>query len=251
MGRWLLVVAAVINQTHLLTDLLAYIVAAITLKLCLSAFPVSRSPLPEGYGLFYAVVASIGAAVGSVLLGTANTWLAGMEMTLAKSVLGALIGGVLAIELMKWLYNVRGSTGPLLVPGIALGIAIGRVGCHLAGLDDYTYGVPTESLFGVDLGDGVLRHPVALYEAGALALFFGIYLWLLAVHRPAIVRWGFYLFCGFYGLQRFGWEQLKPYPDLALGLNVFQFGCLFLLLYAALMVVLDLRSSVESAYEPV
>ncbi|MFK7915918.1 MAG: prolipoprotein diacylglyceryl transferase family protein [Pseudomonadales bacterium] len=240
-----------INQTHLLTDLLAYAVAAIALKVCLAAFPVARSPLPQGYGLFYTVVASIGAAVGSVLLGTANTWLAGMEMTLAKSVLGALIGGVIAIELLKVLYNVRGSTGPLLVPGIALGIAVGRIGCHLAGLDDYTYGVPTESLFGVDLGDGVMRHPVALYEAGALALFFGVYLWLLAVHRVAMLRWGFYLFCGFYGLQRFGWEWLKPYPELALGLNIFQFGCLFLLLYAAFMVVLDLRSPVGNAYESV
>lgn len=240
-----------INQTHLLTDLLAYAIAAITLKVCISAFPVPRSPLPQGYGLFYTVVASVGAAAGSVLLGTANTWLAGMEMTLAKSVLGALIGGVLAIELMKRLYNVQGSTGPLLVPGIALGIAVGRVGCHLAGLDDYTYGLPTGSTWGVDLGDGILRHPVALYESLALALFFAMYLWLLATQRAAMLRWGFYLFCAFYGLQRFGWEWLKPYPELALGLNIFQFGCLFLLLYAAWMVVLDLRSPIGKPYEPV
>lgn len=230
-----------IDQTHLLTDLLAYAIAAITLKVCITAFPVERSPLPPGYGLFYAVVASVGAAVGSVLLGTANTSLAGMEMTLAKSVLGALIGGVVAIEIMKLRYGVRGSTGPLLVPGIALGIAVGRVGCYLAGLDDYTYGIATESRFGVDFGDGVLRHPVQLYEAAALALFFGLYLWLLSAHRDAVLRWGFYLFCGFYSLQRFAWEMLKPYPELLLGLNIFQFGCLFLLCYAALMVALSLR----------
>lgn len=240
-----------INQTHLLFDLLAYLAAACTYKVCLQAFPIERALIPPGFGLFYLVVASVGAIVGSVLLGTLNTWLAGLEMTLAKSVLGALIGGVIAIELMKQLYKVRGSTGPLLVPGIVLGIAIGRVGCHLAGLDDYTYGIETTHVLGVDFGDGLRRHPVALYEAAALALFLLGYLWLLVAHRSAAARWGFYLFCGFYGLQRFFWEYLKPYPELALGLNVFQFGCLFLLLYAVLMFYSVHRNAVGGAYESV
>ena len=47
---------------------------------------------------------------------------------------------------------------------IAVGLAIGRVGCFLAGLHDDTYGLPTALPWGVDFGDGTPRHPTQLYE---------------------------------------------------------------------------------------
>ena len=69
-----------------------------------------------------------------------------------------------------------GILGDLCSAPLALGIAIGRLGCFFAGLDDYTYGTPTGLPWGVDFGDGVRRHPVQLYEALATA---GMYVVLL------------------------------------------------------------------------
>ena len=48
---------------------------------------------------------------------------------------------------------------------LCLGIIVGRWGCLFAGLADQTFGVPTGLPWGVDLGDGVPRHPVQIYES--------------------------------------------------------------------------------------
>ena len=45
---------------------------------------------------------------------------------------------------------------------------------------------------------------------------------------------GFYLAVGFYGLQRFVWEFLKPYPRVLGPLDIFQLLALAMILYAAL-----------------
>ncbi len=53
------------------------------------------------------------------------------------------------------------------------GLAVGRIGCHLAGLTDGTHGDPSSLPWAVDFGDGIPRHPVNLYEViflGSLAL---------------------------------------------------------------------------------
>ena len=90
--------------------------------------------------------------------GTAADWLGG------KSVLGGLIGGTLAVEAGKLAVGWRLSTGDAYVAAIAIGLMIGRLGCQLSGLWDQTYGTPTGRPWGWDYGDGVPRHPVALYE---------------------------------------------------------------------------------------
>ncbi len=216
---------------HLLFDLAGYALATGTYLLLRRRYGSGASPLPVGFGLFYLICASSGAMIGSVLFGTLNLQLSGVTDGLGKSVLGALVGGIVAIELMKWRYGIRGSTGGLLVPGIALGIAVGRLGCFAAGLEDHTHGIATTLPLGHDFGDGVLRHPVQLYEAAAMALFGAAYLVMLTRRPLPVLAQGFYVFAGFYALQRFGWEFLKPYGTLALSLNLFQWLCLALLCY--------------------
>jgi phosphatidylglycerol---prolipoprotein diacylglyceryl transferase len=55
---------------------------------------------------------------------------------------------------------------------LAAAIAVGRLGCFFSGIEDRTYGTPTDLPWGYDFGDGILRHPVELYEAvGAAAIF--------------------------------------------------------------------------------
>ncbi|MEO8671887.1 MAG: prolipoprotein diacylglyceryl transferase family protein [Tahibacter sp.] len=127
------------------------------------------------HSLWIGVAAILGAAIGAKLA----YWLEDPLHAFAafpdwrhllegKSIVGALLGGLLGVEITKSLIGVRSSSGDAFVPGLLVGIAIGRVGCFLAGLDDHTYGIPTTLPWGVDFGDGVPRHPTQLYEIGFL-----------------------------------------------------------------------------------
>lgn len=178
---------------------------------------------------WYFAAAAMGALVGAVLLGSANTLLAGMGE--GKSVLGGLLGGIVGVETYKLATGLRGSTGIGFVAPMATGIAVGRVGCLLAGLADFTYGVPTALPWGWDFGDGVPRHPVQAYESLAMLVFLLWFLRGLAAGRATVRRHGFALFVLWYGGQRFAWEFLKPYPTVAGPFNVFHFGCLALIAY--------------------
>ena len=60
-----------------------------------------------------------------------------------KTIVGALIFGLISVELIKRYIGLRQSTGDLYAIPLALGIAIGRIGCFLTGLSDNTYGTPT------------------------------------------------------------------------------------------------------------
>ena len=84
----------------------------------------------------------------------------------------------------------------------------------------------------MDLGDGVQRHPIQIYESLIMAVsFIAFILW--RKHLPiSYSRFAFYGFVLVYSAQRFLWEFLKPYPVLAWHLNVFHFVCLAMLLYA-------------------
>lgn len=55
-----------------------------------------------------------------------------------KSIIGALLGGALGVELAKKIAKVANSTGDAFVLPLTLGMCIGRAGCFLAGLGDHT-----------------------------------------------------------------------------------------------------------------
>jgi prolipoprotein diacylglyceryltransferase len=85
-----------------------------------------------------------------------------------KTIVGALVFGLVSVELMKRYIGVHQSTGDLYAIPLALGIAIGRIGCFLTGLSDNTYGTPTTLPWAINFGDGVPRHPTQLYEIAFL-----------------------------------------------------------------------------------
>ncbi len=196
----------------------------------------SAVPAPEPWRgeTRYWLVAVFGALFGAFALGTANMLLSG-EAAPARSVLGAIVGGVLAVEAYKWRQGITRSTGVALVLPLTVGIAVGRVGCFLSGLDDFTYGTPTDLAWGRDFGDGIHRHPVQLYETLAMLLFALAFVNLLWRKPDFVARRGFYLFCVFYGGERFLLELLKPYATVLGPLNLFQFACLLLLFYGLAM----------------
>jgi prolipoprotein diacylglyceryltransferase len=157
------------------------------------------------------------------------------QVGLSRSIEGALAGAILAIELYKWRTGLAGRTAALFALPLALGIGVGRIGCFLAGLDDFTYGTPTTLPWGHDFGDGVLRHPVQLYESAGMTLFALAYLWPLLRRDRNIIDNGFALLVLWYGVERFGLEFLKPYPAVFAGLTVFQIVCIGLVLYALIL----------------
>jgi len=177
-----------------------------------------RLAVKVGPGYFAAL--AIGAATAAWLAGSLNT-LQGPAPALSHSVAGALAGAIAGVEIYKAIKGVKGSTGGVFVGPFALGIVIGRWGCLFAGLPDRTYGTPTTLPWGVDLGDGVSRHPVQVYESLAMALFLAAYLAALARRAPWATRRAFYALCLWYGAQRFVWEFLKPYPAVVGPFNLF------------------------------
>jgi phosphatidylglycerol:prolipoprotein diacylglycerol transferase len=181
----------------------------------------------------YIAAGSLGATLGAYVAGSLNLWLSGIG-GVGRSIEGALAGAIIAIEILKTRSGIRGSTGLRFVAPLAASIAVGRIGCFLAGLDDMTYGTPTSLPWGVDFGDGIKRHPVQLYESVTMAVFLAVFIALVRRGNEAVLRSGFYLFVGIYAAQRFVWEFLKPYGTVIGPFNLFHLLSIALLAYALL-----------------
>jgi prolipoprotein diacylglyceryltransferase len=183
------------------------------------------------------VLATIaGALVGAKLLAwgvdppalwaARGDWHAWVE---GKTIVGGLLGGHLAVELAKKALGVRTSTGDLYAAPLALGIAIGRVGCFLTGLSDRTYGTPTSLPWGVDFGDGVPRHPTQIYEMVVLGALAAVLALRMRHGIPGDGRL-FRLFMATYLGWRFLVGFLQPAWTIA-GLSVIQWACVAGLLH--------------------
>lgn len=226
---------------HLVLETLAYFIG---FRLYLYTRRTER--LPAAKALWIVAAAILGAAAGSKLL----FWLENPAETLAhwndyvylmggKTIVGGLLGGLIAVEWTKKRIGISSSTGDDMALPLVVGMAIGRIGCLMTGLDDHTYGTSTGLWTGVDFGDGVRRHPTQVYElAFLLALGGG----LLALRRrtkmgPWRIPDGgrFQLFMAGYLLFRFAIDFIKPTPHLYLGLNNIQLACLAGLLYYAIL----------------
>lgn len=169
-----------------------------------------------------------------------------------KSIVGALLGGLVGVELAKRIAGVRRSTGDAFVLPLTVGMCIGRIGCFLAGLDDHTYGNPTSLPWGVDFGDGVARHPTQLYEIAFLLAQYG----LIHRYRHALDHPGdrFRAFMIGYLAFRLLVEFIKPLPYAYFGaLSGLQLLCLAGLCYYRRdipRIAASLRTRGRKAWEP-
>ena len=220
---------------HLAFELLAYAVAT-WVYLSLRGRFGDHIATQDRWSLLAA--AAVGAVAGSRIL----NWLGqptlmpqgvreALRLVGGQTVVGGLLGAWIAVEIQKRRIGVSRPTGDLLAIPTALGIAVGRIGCFLSGLTDETYGTATSLPWGVDLGDGVARHPTALYESAFLVLL------AIGLQRTlGRVREGhtFVLFVSSYLLFRLGIESIKPGHPLALGLTAIQWACVAGLAYYGL-----------------
>ena len=181
--------------------------------------------------------AAVGALAGSRVLGLLEQaprfgfhWQQLLLPTGGKTIVGGLLGGWLAVEVMKRIEGITTRTGDLFVLPLCVGIGIGRIGCLLAGLADDTYGKPTTLPWGVDFGDGTPRHPTQAYEIVFLILL-GCALHFLKrrAHANGTV---FRVFMAAYLLWRLLIDFIKPQPLVA-GLNLIQWACVVGLLTLA------------------
>jgi phosphatidylglycerol:prolipoprotein diacylglycerol transferase len=226
---------------HAVFDLLGWIASAltsVTLHRWRLRGAVERLALATGPGYFIAL--TVGALIGAWAIGSFNT-LRMAAPILSHSIAGALVGAIAGVEIYKRMVGLHGSTGTPFVGPFAVGIFIGRWGCLFAGLPDQTFGVPTSLPWAVDLGDGIGRHPVQIYESLAMLGFVLVYVVALARRQRWAFRRSFYALVGWYGAQRFAWEFLKPYPRLIGPLNVFHLLCLGLLAYGCTYYLADVR----------
>ncbi|MEO6037148.1 MAG: prolipoprotein diacylglyceryl transferase family protein [Saprospiraceae bacterium] len=220
-------------HAHLVFELLAY-----TLGYQYYQWLRKRTddPISNEQRIFIFIGAAFGAFWGSHLLGVIERPFEPRDAALLyflanKTIVGGLLGGLAGVEITKKFLGVTRSSGDLMAYPLMLGLAIGRLGCHLHGLADSTFGLPATLPWAIDFGDGVLRHPVNLYEI----LFLG----LLAMPIFTLgSRWilpdggRFKLFLISYLLWRFCLEYLKPaffWP--LLGLSSIQIACLTGLIY--------------------
>jgi len=187
--------------------------------------------------LWIGVAAIVGAAFGAKL----GYWIEDPRNAFAdfpdwrrllegKTIVGALMGGLIGVELVKRAVGARGSSGDAFGLPLIAGIAIGRIGCFLAGLGDHTFGNPTDLPWAVDFGDGVPRHPTQLYEIAFLVLLASaIQFRHASFDRPGDA---FRTFMVGYLAFRLAIDFIKPMPVVYLGfLSGIQLLCIGGLLY--------------------
>ncbi len=215
---------------HFGFEALAYAVAA---ALYIHGRRREGDALPDAERLSLVVAAAVGAALGSRVL----FWLCDPRWTAAhatdvsamlggKTIVGALLGGLIAVELRKRSTGIEVPTGDLYVLPLCSGIAIGRIGCFLAGPADLTAGRPTNLPWAVAMGDSIPRHPTALYEI-AFILALAVVLRRLLRSGRAPAGLAFALFHSSYLAFRLAIDFLKPFPPpLPLGLSAIQLACI-------------------------
>jgi prolipoprotein diacylglyceryltransferase len=163
-----------------------------------------------------------------------------------KSLVGALVGGWVAIELTKKLVRVKSATGDSFVVPLAAGIIVGRLGCFLSGYYDQTWGVATDLPWGFDFGDGVRRHPTQIYEVLFLTCFLAAWPKLIKMPLQQGELWKIFIlaYLGF----RFFVEFVKPVRHVYLGLDIEQVTAIGAYLYYApyLMAKLGPEKEIEA-----
>jgi prolipoprotein diacylglyceryltransferase len=147
-----------------------------------------------------------------------------------KTVLGGFLGGLAGVEIVKKIIKEKKASGDLFVDPIILALIIGRIGCFSMGVYEETYGTATKLPWGMNLGDGFLRHPVCLYE---IIFLTGSWVCFRRIQKKLSLEQGalFKLFMIAYLGFRFLLDFIKPHYTFDVGLSTIQLTCIAGLLY--------------------
>lgn len=180
--------------------------------------------------------AILGAFIGSRLIGFLENPMRTLNsqniilLLNTKSIMGGLFGGLFGVEVSKIIIHEKNSSGDLFTLPIIVGIIIGRIGCFLNGTKEFTYGIETSFFTGIDVGDGVMRHPITLYEIVFLMILF-IFLQKINFYTKKENGLTFKIFMISYFGFRFFIEFIKPNVFYVLGLSSIQWLCITCWIY--------------------
>ena len=178
----------------------------------------------------------LGALVGGAVFMRLGTWLQHVDLrqnaSLAeqwlygnRSILGGLVGAWLGVHVAKRLVGYRARTGDLFAPAVALGMAVGRVGCLLTELP----GTPTGTSWGIPLDPARPRRARRARPAyrctrrsptrssSTLAAFCVLWFWLR--HRVTAPGETLTFYLAAYGVFRFLVEFVRGNEVVWLGLT--------------------------------
>lgn len=147
---------------------------------------------------------------------------------------GGLLGGTIAVLIFVRVKNLSlWAIADMMVPGLALGYAIARIGCFLNGC---CYGVPSSVPWAINFFD-VPRHPTQLYSSIYSLLIFGIIWFSRKKIRTVGVLFWFYL--GLYAISRFAVEFLRASTRVVFGLSAAQIISILVFLMAAIVILVN------------
>jgi phosphatidylglycerol---prolipoprotein diacylglyceryl transferase len=168
--------------------------------------------------------------LGSIFSGSGLVWY------------GGAIGGAIGVFIWAW-YRGYLSTQllDLSAPGLAVGYAIGRVGCQLSG--DGDYGQDWDGPWAMAYPDGTVPtdetvHPTPIYETLAMGLI-AIVLWRLRNRLTNGLLFALYLVLA--GIERLLVEFIRRNEDVALALTQAQLISVVMILAGGLWLLLAAR----------
>jgi phosphatidylglycerol---prolipoprotein diacylglyceryl transferase len=161
---------------------------------------------------------------------------------------GGLIGGAIGVFLWAW---YRGFLGTALLdlaaPALALGYAIGRIGCQLSG--DGDYGENWDGPWAMAYPDGTepideTVHPTPVYETLAMGLV-ALVLWRLRFTLTNGLLFALYLVLA--GGERLLVEFIRRNEDAAIGLTTAQLFSVAMIVAGGLWLLLAARRTPRPA----
>ena len=235
---------------------LAFLVAGYVVSL-----ELARRRLDPEFAWSIILWAAMGGLIGARLLVIASDWEGFLDRPIAFLLsasgfiwYGGLVGGFLSVSI---LIRRRGlsfwAVADSAAPALALGHAIGRIGCQVSG--DGDWGLPTDLPWAMSYSNAVIGweawtaaaglqpevtvHPAPVYE---ILLYTGIFLLLWSVRRGNLAAGSMlWLYLVLSSVARFGVEAIRIEPVVALGLTQAQWIAMGLVLAGATRLAVSRR----------
>jgi phosphatidylglycerol:prolipoprotein diacylglycerol transferase len=213
---------------------------------------LARKGLDPEAASSFVLWAAVGGLVGSRLLSFLDDWRGFVADPVGAIFSGAgfvFYGGLLTVSIVIWRRGMPWlKVVDCIAPGLAIGQAIGRIGCQLAG--DGDWGTPSTLPWAMSYPNAIIGweewtranglppdvrvHPAPIYETLAYGAVF-LALWRLrrARHADGVVLW---LYLVLSGAARFLVEIVRVNPRLAYGLTEAQLISLALIAFGGVMI---------------
>jgi phosphatidylglycerol---prolipoprotein diacylglyceryl transferase len=155
---------------------------------------------------------------------------------------GGAIGGAIAVVLWaRWRGMLNLTLLDICAPGLAIGYAIGRIGCQLSG--DGDYGIPWDGPWAMAYPEGTVPtdvpvHPTPIYETLAMGMVTYV-LWRLRNRFQPGLLFAVYLVLA--GVERFLIEFIRRNEEVAAGLTQAQLLSVAMVLAGGIWIVSKAR----------